>query len=153
MSDWPTNPTAMILDTEGRQLDREEYADDLRARLAEDDGDYGERLPLLTGAEAARGRHEDGPFRSGRDRTLSAGRLARDAELLHLRFEHVRGLSRPAASALEFVMELFEFGATGHQRGELVAGDLVLPEVADAATPLKQEGTDRRPDMRGAGCG
>src|SRR4051794_16178862 len=90
-----------------------------------------------------RGSPGAGPARGvGRRRTsallLLRGPFARRGDLVFQRGGDLPDL-RVGAGTLQLVAEFVQFGAAGHQAGELVAGDLALGVVADAAAAVQDE--------------
>ncbi len=83
----PPRPTATARDSSGNPLDREEYAELLRARLAVGDRSGGQALPLTTAQAAVLARLLD--ELAGVYRGEGLGTLARElAALLHSRPGH-----------------------------------------------------------------
>jgi hypothetical protein len=62
-----------------------------------------------------------------------------DTEFFGLFLDRVADHGGGAVDALEFMAELLEFGAAGHQAGELVAGDLGFLVVAEGPAAVEQQ--------------
>src|SRR5580704_3140979 len=70
---------------------------------------------------------------------IRAAGLVGDPEFFDICLQGVADVGGGAPFAFQLVGQLLQFGAAGHQAGQLVPGDLALLEVAEGFTPIEQQ--------------